>query len=311
VNPRRILFACALALGLVGAGPAGEVGEAAAGPARTAKTAKKSSGRTTKKSAKKSTKKSARKASHRKESGKKTAAKGKKRSGKKRSAKTASRRHEKHTAKTKLCTTESRGKGRKARKKCRYVREFQGHGVATAALRDVPLEKPSGDLWVHAENLGEEVKVNLYRPDGSFDEASLASLDNLFRCKRTGEVRAVDPRLYEQLSRLQDHFDGKLVELVSGFRFAERDSSRHFHASAMDIRIHGVSIREMYNYAESLDAGGMGIGIYPRSGFIHVDFRAPGERSYRWTDYSPPGGGKSRARRKKTGRTARARKPTS
>ncbi len=57
----------------------------------------------------------------------------------------------------------------------------------------------------------------------------------------------------------------------------------------MDIRIPGVSISEMYKFAESLDAGGMGIGIYPTSQFIHVDFRAPGEPSYRWTDYSGHG----------------------
>ena len=31
----------------------------------------------------------------------------------------------------------------------------------------------------------------------------------------------------------------------------------------------------------------MGIGIYPRAGFVHVDIRP--EPSYRWTDYSPPG----------------------
>jgi hypothetical protein len=28
----------------------------------------------------------------------------------------------------------------------------------------------------------------------------------------------------------------------------------------------------------------MGIGKYPRGGFVHIDFRAPGEPSYRWTD---------------------------
>ena len=67
--------------------------------------------------------------------------------------------------------------------------------------------KPSGDIWLRAENLGEEVTVNIYKPDGTFDEAALAKLDDLFRCVRTGEVRAVRPELYEQLSRIYDHFD--------------------------------------------------------------------------------------------------------
>jgi uncharacterized protein YcbK (DUF882 family) len=197
-----------------------------------------------------------------------------------------------------------------SKRKCRRVAVFQGHNAAKATLRTEPLAKPSGDVWLRAENLGEEVKLNIYKADGTFDDASLAKLDELFRCRQTGEVRAVRAELYEQLSRIYDHFGGKPVVLVSGFRFAERNSSRHFHASAMDIRIKDVSIREMYSYAESLDAGTMGIGLYPTSGFIHVDFRAPGEPSYRWTDWSGSGGGGKKAKRP-SGRTQPARKPVS
>lgn len=182
------------------------------------------------------------------------------------------------------------------RKRRRGKRSFSGHGVKKENLRKEALPKPSGDVWVYAENFREEVKVNIYAPDGSFDDAALAQLDEVFRCKRTKEVRAVDPRLYEVLSTIQDHFGGKRISLVSGFRFQRNEGSRHYHASAMDIRIKGVSSRELYKFAESLDTGGMGIGIYPRSGFVHVDFRAPGEPSYRWVDRSGPGG-KSKGKR--------------
>ncbi|HEU5057945.1 MAG TPA: DUF882 domain-containing protein [Kofleriaceae bacterium] len=176
-------------------------------------------------------------------------------------------------------------KTKKGKKKDRY---FRGHGVDKDELRTEAVPKPSGDLWLYSPNFREEVKVNIYDPSGGFDEEALAQLDRIFRCKRTGEQRAVDPRLYETVSVIQDHFGGKRIELVSGFRFQENESSRHFHASAADMRIEGVSIRELYEYAESLDTGGMGIGIYPRAGFVHVDWRAPGEPSYRWTDRSPP-----------------------
>lgn len=199
------------------------------------------------------------------------------------------------------------------KRKCKRVAVFQGHGAAQSSLRTQELTRPSGNVWLYAENLAEEAKVNIYKADGTFDDAALAKLDELFRCRQTGEVRAVRAELYEQLSRISDHFGGdKRVELISGFRFAERSSSRHFHASAMDIRIKGVSIREMYKYAESLDGGDMGIGLYPTSNFIHVDFRAPGERSYRWTDWSghSKGGGK-KAKKKSTNRTQPARKPVS
>jgi uncharacterized protein YcbK (DUF882 family) len=197
------------------------------------------------------------------------------------------------------------------KKKKRKSSEFRGHSAHKSTLRTEPLPKPSGYIWVKAENLHEEVKVNIYKKDGSFDDSALAMLDEVFRCARTNAVRAVRAELYEHLSRFYDRFDGKRIDLVSGFRFAERNSSRHYHASAMDIRIPGVSIREMYRFAESLDAGGMGVGLYPTSGFIHVDYRAPGEPSYRWTDTSGPDGKKKSKKKKSTHRTQPARKPTS
>ena len=199
------------------------------------------------------------------------------------------------------------------KRKCKRVAVFQGHGASQSTLRTEDLAKPSGNVWLYAENLAEEAKVNIFKADGTYDDAALAKLDELFRCRQTGEVRAVRPELYEQLSRISDHFGGdKRVELISGFRFAERSSSRHFHASAMDIRIKGVSIRDMYKYAESLDGGDMGIGLYPTSNFIHVDYRAPGERSYRWTDWSGHSKGKKATKKQKpTNRTQPARKPVS
>ncbi len=177
-----------------------------------------------------------------------------------------------------------KSKGKRGKKD----RTFSGHGVDKDELRTEAVPKPSGDLWLYSPNFREEVRVNIYDASGGFDEEALAELDKIFRCKRTGEQRAVDPRLYESVSVIQDHFRGKRIELVSGFRFQEKETSRHYHASAADMRIEGISIRELYDFAESLDTGGMGIGIYPRSGFVHVDWRAPGEPSYRWTDRSPP-----------------------
>jgi uncharacterized protein YcbK (DUF882 family) len=208
------------------------------------------------------------------------------------------------SGKTRVCKTKD------GKKRCRIEKEFQGHSVARDSLRTEPLPHPSGDVWLAIPNFREELKVNIYKPDGSFDEAALAQLDNAFRCRRTNEARAVNPHLYEILSIISDNYGKQRLELVSGFRYAERDSSRHFHASAMDIRVPGTSVRELYDFAQTLDLGGMGIGIYPNSGFVHVDLRAPGEPSYRWTDYSGNSAG-SKHSKKKVGRSAPARKPTS
>lgn len=163
---------------------------------------------------------------------------------------------------------------------------FSGRLAAGDELRDEPLDKPSGKIELYAVNFGETLSVNLYNDDGSFNDDAVDQLNHFWRCKRTGTEKAIDPRLFEMLSRVYDHF-GKRIELVSGFRNQKRTSSFHFHGSASDIRIPGVSDTVLHKFVESLDTGGMGIGIYPRAGFVHVDIRP--EPSYRWTDYSPPG----------------------
>src|SRR5262245_50723694 len=72
----------------------------------------------------------------------------------------------------------------------RRVAAFSGHNAAKTSLRTTPLDKPSGHIKLRAENLAEEVEVDIYKADGSFDENALAKLDELFRDPRVGECRA-------------------------------------------------------------------------------------------------------------------------
>jgi len=225
--------------------------------------------------------------------------------GAERSKRTKRAGRKKHRSGGRVCT----GKGKKRR--CRWQTYFQGHSFSKSKLRTEPLPKPSGKISIYAVNFHEEVDVQIYGEDGELDEAALAELDHGFRCRRTKDERAVDPRLYEVLSIIYDHFGQHRVELISGFRFQRNEDSRHYHASAMDIRIPGVSIKKLYAFAESLDTGGMGIGLYPRAGFVHVDFRAPGAPSYRWTDRSPPGRGDGGPGKRPSRKWKRKPKPTS
>lgn len=189
--------------------------------------------------------------------------------------------HKSSTTKKKLVC---KGKG-KARR-CKRVRQLiTSRGVREGELRSAPLARPSGWVHVFVPGLNKELKVNIYNPDGSYNQDALAQLDSLWMCRRTREVRAVDPRLYEVLSMIYDQY-GRRVDLMSGFRFQQNEGSRHFHASAMDVRVEGISYKTLYEFAQTLDPGGMGIGEYPRMNFVHIDFRAPGERSTRWTDHS-------------------------
>jgi hypothetical protein len=70
---------------------------------------------------------------------------------------------------------------------------------------------------------------------------------------------------------------------------------------------------------QTLDQGGMGMGQYPTSQFVHMDYRAPGEPSFRWTDTAGPdrkrGKSKAVAKSKRPKSTepkvARSKKPNS
>ena len=221
---------------------------------------------------------------------------------KKRRKKRTKRRRKKRVKKRKIC------RRRNGKRRCRWVPVFQGKSVQKAALRTEPLPTPTGDIWVYAVNFREELKVNIYSSggqSGEFNDEVLAQLDGVFRCKRTGETRLIDPHLYEILSIIYEHFGQKRIDLVSGYREQKKESSRHFHGSAMDIRVPGVSTRELFDFAATLDLGGMGVGRYPNSDFVHVDFRAPGAKSYRWTDYSYPDNRRKKKKRKKRKRRKR------
>jgi uncharacterized protein YcbK (DUF882 family) len=164
---------------------------------------------------------------------------------------------------------------------------FTGYLAPESKLRVQPLKKPSGDLEISSVNEPKrQVRVNLYNPDGSFNDSALEQLNRVWRCRRTESEKEIDPHLYEILSHVYDHFK-KPLTLISGFRNQRRTTSFHYIGSASDIAIPGVPDRQLKEFVESLDTGGMGIGIYPHAGFIHVDIRP--EPSYRWIDYSPPG----------------------
>ncbi len=174
----------------------------------------------------------------------------------------------------------------KAKRRAKRGRGFAGMTVAPAQLRNDPTPRPSGDLHLIGVNFNEEVKVNIYNPDGSYNKSALHELDQILRCRRTNTAKPIEPKLYETLSTIQDHFGGRRIFIISGFRNQRKTTSFHFHATAADIRVEDVSPLQVKKFTETLDTGGMGIGYYPNSQFVHVDVRPA---SFRWIDYSGSG----------------------
>jgi uncharacterized protein YcbK (DUF882 family) len=169
-----------------------------------------------------------------------------------------------------------------------------GHVVPEDQLRQDPLARPSGNLHLIFPGVKDEVEVNIYNSDGSYNLDALAQASHVLRCRRTDTEKPIDPQLLMLLSHVYDHFGSKPIEIVSGYRNQRKQTSNHFKGTASDIRINGVPPKKILEFASTLDGGGMGLGIYPRSQFVHMDVRPP--PSYRWIDYSRPNSNASEKR---------------
>ncbi len=93
----------------------------------------------------------------------------------------------------------------------------------------------------------------------------------------------VNERLLGLIYRATQHFQVPYVHLVSGIR-RDRGASRHTHGLAADIVLPGVEDEDVADFFRA--QGFIGVGVYTRAGFVHVDVR---DRSFFWVDPSPPG----------------------
>lgn len=118
-------------------------------------------------------------------------------------------------------------------------------------------------------------------PEGGFGEEQLAAASEAFGSWKGGP--RVAPRLLDLIYHAALHFGVSHVHLISGVRH-DRSGSRHSHGLAADIVLPGIEDDELATYFRA--QGFVGVGIYTRAGFVHVDVR---ERSFFWLDRSPPG----------------------
>jgi uncharacterized protein YcbK (DUF882 family) len=133
-------------------------------------------------------------------------------------------------------------------------------------------------------NTGERLALLPLRDDGGFDEQDLASASHTLRDQRTNEECSIDPRLLDLAYRLEQHFKVRSVRVLSAFRTPHGRESNHGKGRALDLVIPGQPDNEVARFARGI--GFVGVGLYPRSGFVHVDTRS---RSFFWIDQSGPG----------------------
>jgi hypothetical protein len=151
--------------------------------------------------------------------------------------------------------------------------------------------------WAETENAGETgappalvlhpvaknsipVVLPPHGAEGGFAPEQLAMAAEAFGSWPGGPE--VSQRLLDLVYHAAQHFQVWHVHLVSGIRH-DRGGSRHSHGLAADIVLPGVEDEELAHYFRA--QGFVGVGVYTRSGFVHLDVR---DRSFFWIDPSPP-----------------------
>ncbi|MFK7991325.1 MAG: LysM peptidoglycan-binding domain-containing protein [Sandaracinaceae bacterium] len=152
-----------------------------------------------------------------------------------------------------------------------------------------------GVVRLYRREIDRHLRARLVDRRGRARRVGVRRVQELMRPRRRGRGRrlgrmgpAPPRRLVEILTRISDHFGGREITIVSGYRSAggyTRESSRHTEGHALDIRIRGVPNTALRDYVRST-FDNVGVGFYPRSSFVHVDVR---DRSTYWVDWSRPG----------------------
>ena len=139
-------------------------------------------------------------------------------------------------------------------------------------------------LRMHHLHTGEDIDV-VYRVGDNYIPEALDQLNHFLRDHRTDDVSSYDPKEFDLLHALMTRLGrpNGIIDIVCGYRSPESNEflrsrsadtgvaehSQHMLAKAIDIRVPGITTRNLRNAALALHAGG--VGFYPVSQFVHVD----------------------------------------
>ncbi len=91
---------------------------------------------------------------------------------------------------------------------------------------------------------------------------------------RDGREHLIHPRLMRTLQVMSDRYGGRVISVLSGYRppRAGASASHHNRGEAVDIRVEGVALRDVWTFCQSLR--NLGCGLYARGNYLHLDVRA-------------------------------------
>jgi uncharacterized protein YcbK (DUF882 family) len=159
----------------------------------------------------------------------------------------------------------------------------QWHQAAPLSTRPfAPAGWPA--LVLQMVNTGERVELMPEHSTGGFSAEDLARAAKGLRDPKSGESMPVNTRVLDLAYQLETHFDVAMIRVVSGYRGPRGTNGNHGRGRAIDLIVPGVSDEDVATFARRI--GFVGVGIYPESGFIHLDVRSS---SFFWSDSSRPG----------------------
>jgi uncharacterized protein YcbK (DUF882 family) len=148
--------------------------------------------------------------------------------------------------------------------------------------------RPRRPGFVRIERGGEKLEIQLLTRHGRLAPGALAGLSRILRFYPTNSKIAIDPRLASLIGMVSDHFGGRTIHVVSGFRpytpTQYTPHSNHNVGRALDFIVEGVPNTVLRDFCRTFRNAG--VGYYPNSTFVHLDARSG---KVFWIDTSHPG----------------------
>ena len=137
-------------------------------------------------------------------------------------------------------------------------------------------------LLFYNPNTGENIRQVYWTPRDGYIRESVSAISWALRDHHNDQVKLFDPNVLDQLYAVQLQLGlGRPLNVISGYRSPSTNwrlaegsrrvarHSYHMQAMALDIRMPGGRVSDLYRAARVLGAGG--VGYYPRSNFVHID----------------------------------------
>lgn len=167
----------------------------------------------------------------------------------------------------------------------------KGKGSSKGERADKPeplVQKPKRPGFVKLVRGTEHLELQLITKHGRLVPSALTGLSRMLRHGPSNSKTAIDPRLATLIGMVSDHFGGRPMHVVSGYRpYSPTQYTKHSNHNlgrAFDFTVEGVPNTVLRDFCRTFRNAG--VGYYPNSTFVHLDVRTT--KTF-WIDYSRAG----------------------